>query len=160
MENEDTAGIRAETSIQAVHIQDVWDYIKPAIDDILKDLPWKDFRAEDIYASCSAGDSAVFVDIDVPTGESFAILRMDENQSTKEKTLCLWISYSTNQETAKRVMDLIDTIASDSGCAYIEFVTGSEKLVEYGKIHGFDKVMYEVRKAVPTRQATEEPQTA
>lgn len=153
MENEEPS----VPEIQAVRVQDVWEHIKPAIDDIIKDLPWKDFRAEDIYASCSAGDAVVFVDSTVPVGESFTIARMDENQSTREKTLCLWISYSTSPETAQRVMDAVDTIAANSGCAYIEFVTGSEKLVEYGKANGFDKVMYEVRKAVPKQEAPEGP---
>jgi len=134
--------------IQAVRVQDVWEHIKPAIDKIIDDLPWKDFRAEDIYASCSAGASVVFVDPVVPIGESFIVARMDENQSTGEKTLCLWISYSSTAETAGRVNAAINTIAANSGCSYIEFVTGSEQIVEYGKSHGFDKIMYEVRKTV------------
>jgi len=153
MENEEPSIVE----IQAVRVQDVWEQIKPAIDNILKDLPWKDFRAEDIYASCSTGDSVVFVDPVVPVGESFFVARIDENQSTREKTLCLWISHSTTPETAQRVMDAIDDIAANSGCAYIEFVTGSEKLVEYGKLHGFDKVMYEVRKSVPKQETAEGP---
>jgi hypothetical protein len=151
METEDTTGTRTETSIQAVKVQDVWDYIRPAIDEIIEALPWKNFRAEDVYSSCAAGESAVFVDTAVQLGGSFSIVRIAEDPYTKENTMILWISHSSTPETASRVMDVIDTIAQNSGCSHIEFTTGSKKLVEYGKAHGFDKVMYEVRKAVTPR---------
>ena len=151
MGNEDITGIKAETSIQAVRVQDVWEYIKPAIENIVSELPWKNFRTEDIYASCAAGESVVFVDAGEPLGESFTVARLNTNESTGEKTLFLWISYSSTQETAGRVMEAIEQIAANSGCSYIEFITGSEKLVEYGKANGFDRIMYEVRKSVTPR---------
>lgn len=151
METEDTTGTPAALPIQAVKVQDVWDYIRPAIDKIIEALPWRDFRAEDVYSSCSAGESVVFIDPAVQVGESFFVARMVEDPYTKESTMVLWISHSSTPETASRVMDSIDTIAQNSGCSHIEFTTGSKKLVEYGKAHGFDKVMYEVRKAVTPR---------
>jgi hypothetical protein len=151
MGNEDITGIKAETSIQAVRVQDVWEYIKPAIESIVSELPWRDFRAEDVYASCTAGESVVFVDAGVPLGESFFVARVDEEAMTKEKVMSLWIAYSSSPNAAGRVMEAIEQIAANSGCSYIEFITGSEKLVEYGKANGFDKIMYEVRKSVTPR---------
>ena len=148
METEDTTGTPAALPIQAVKVQDVWDYIRPAIDEIVEALPWRDFRAEDVYSYCLAGESAVFIDPTVPLGESFFIARMVEDSYEKKNKMVVWIAYSSTPETISRVMSSIDTIAQDSDCSYIEFTTGSKKLVEHCKAHGFDKVMYEVRKAV------------
>ena len=44
--------------IQAVRVQDSWDAISPQIDSIMEDLPWRDFRKEDLYASCAGGQAA------------------------------------------------------------------------------------------------------
>jgi hypothetical protein len=80
--------------LQSVKLQDCWDDILPKIEEIMHDLPWKDFRKEDIYTSCANGNAAIFVDSDAPLGESFFIARIDEYESTKEKVLFLWIAYS------------------------------------------------------------------
>ncbi len=145
-------------SIQAVRVQDSWDAISPHIDKILSDLPWRDFRKEDLYASCAGGSAAIFMDTDFPSGESFFIARIDENNSTGEKILFLWIAYSAAPETAGRVYDIIVDVAANSGCTAIEFITGSEEVMEHGENHGFDKVMYRCRREVtlaPAEQETE-----
>lgn len=137
--------------IQAVRVQDSWDAISPQIDSIMEDLPWKDFRKEDLYASCAGGTAAIFIDTDFPLGESFFIARIDENNSTGEKALFLWIAHSTAPETAGRVHEVIAEIAANSGCSAVEFLTGSKEVMEHGAEHGFDKVMYRCRREVAPR---------
>jgi hypothetical protein len=143
-------------SIQAVRVQDSWDAISPHIDKIMSNMPWRDFRKEDLYASCAGGNAAIFVDTDFPLGESFFIARIDENNSTGEKVLFLWIAHSEAHRTAARVYDVMENIASNSGCTAIEFITGNEEVMEHGENHGFDKVMYRCRREVgPTAPQTE-----
>jgi len=134
--------------IEAVRIQDCWDSISPHIDKILKDLPWRDFRKEDLYLACANGNAAVFVDSDFSPGESFCIARIDENESTGEKVLFLWVARSSAPDTAKRVQETVENIARNSGCSAVEFITGSTEIVDHGKIHGFDKVLHRCRKEV------------
>ena len=137
--------------IQAVRVQDSWDAISPQIDSIMEDLPWKDFRKEDLYASCAGGTAAIFIDTDFPLGESFFIARIDENNSTGEKVLFLWIAHSTAPETAGRVHEVIAEMAANSGCSAVEFITGSKEVMDHGAEHGFDKVLYRCRREVEPR---------
>ena len=134
--------------IQAVRVQDSWDAISPQIDSIMEDLPWRDFRKEDLYASCAGGQAAIFVDTDFPLGESFFIARIDENNSTGEKILFLWCAYSTAPETAGRVHEVVANMAANSGCNAVEFITGSKEVMGHGAGHGFDKVLYRCRREV------------
>ena len=134
--------------IQAVRVQDSWDAISPQIDSIMEDLPWRDFRKEDLYASCAGGQAAIFVDTDFPLGESFSIVRIDENNSTGEKILFLWIAYSAAPQTAGRVYDIVRDVAVSSGCSAVEFITGSKEVMEHGAGHGFDKVLYRCRRDI------------
>ena len=140
-------------SIQAVRVQDSWDFISPHIDNIMSDLPWRDFRKEDLYAACAGGSAAIFIDTDFPLGESFFIARIDENNSTGEKTLFLWIAHSEAPETAGRVHEVIADMAANSGCSAVEFITGSQEVMEHGRSHGFDKVLYRCRREVEPRAA-------
>jgi len=137
--------------IQAVRVQESWDAISPKIDLITSNLPWRDFRKEDLYAACSSGRAAIFIDTDFPLGESFFIARMDENESTGEKVLFLWIAHSEAPETAGRVHDVVADIAANSGCSAVEFITGSEEVMEHGAAFGFDKVLYRCRREVEPR---------
>ena len=135
-------------TIQAVRVQDCWDSVAPKIDSIIQDLPWRDFRKEDIYSSCANGQAAIFLDTDFPFGESFFVARVDENNLTGEKILFLWIAYSSAEDTAGRVHDVIADMASNAGCSAVEFITGSESVVEHGKQFGFDRVVHRCRREV------------
>tara|TARA_R110000824_G_scaffold104728_2_gene248400 strand:- start:808 stop:1245 length:438 start_codon:yes stop_codon:yes gene_type:complete len=138
--------------IQAVRVQDCWEVISPEIDSIMEDLPWKDFRKEDLYAACVGGNAAIFIDTDFPLGESFFVARIDENSSTGEKVLFLWIAHSKANETADRVHNVIADIAANSGCSAVEFITGNESVMDHGRLYGFEKVMYRCRREVAPGQ--------
>lgn len=137
--------------IQPVRVQDCWDEISPEIDLIMKDLPWKEFRKEDIYADCAGGNAAIFVDTDFPLGESFFIARIDQNNTNGERILFLWIAHSKVEDTAGRVTDFVADMASNAGCSAVEFVTGSKEVMEHGIAYDFEKVMYRCRKEVIPR---------
>ena len=143
-------------AIQVVRVQECWDFISPSIGKIMGDLPWQDFRKEDLYAACANGVAAIFVDTDFPLGDSFFIARIDENESTGERVLFLWVAFSKAPNTAGRVMQSIEKIAQDSECDAIEFITGSEDVMRHGEEFGFDKVLYRCRKEIQRELAAEE----
>lgn len=135
-------------AIQAIKLQDAWDAISPKIDEIISELPWKDFRKEDIYASCAGGNSAIFIDDGVELGESFFIARIDEYESTRERVLFLWIAYSSQDSTAMRYSEVIADMARNAGCTAVEFATGHESVAKHGAENGFSDVIYRCRRRV------------
>jgi len=135
-------------AIEVVRVQEYWDYIEPRVEQILQDLPWRDFRKEDLYAACANGAAAIFVDTDFPQGESFFIARIDQNENTGERVMFLWIAHSSAPNTAGRVHSVIEEIAAKSECSAVEFVTGSAEVMQHGEEFGFDKVLYRCRKQI------------
>ncbi len=135
-------------SLEIVDVQLCWDFIKPKIERIVSELPWRDFRPEDIYNQCVNGQAAVFVDPAVPWGDSFFVARMEVNKSTGEKTMLLWIAHSSMDETASRSIQTIEDVARENNCHYLEFITAHEKIVEYGRMHGFDRILHQCRKSL------------
>jgi hypothetical protein len=132
--------------LQAVDVRTVWDKIYPAIEKIHSELPWSDWRLEDIYAACLSGQAVVLVQPDVEPQGAFGVVRLDTCEQTGRKSLFLWIAWCENEEGAKQVYEDLDEIATRSECDSIDFITGSPELVKYAQNFGFKKVMYEVRK--------------
>lgn len=131
-------------------VQQVWELILPGILSVKEELPWQSWRPEDIYAACMSGEAHVLVREDSNPKDSFLIAKMLADSATGQTSLFLWIAWSKDVESAGQVIGDLDDIAYRSGCSSINFMTGSPKLVEYATGFGFDKVMYEVRKDVPS----------
>jgi len=129
-------------------VQQVWESILPGILSVREDLPWQDWRPEDIYAACMSGEAHVLIRDDADPKDSFLIAKMVTDSASGRRSLFLWIAWSEDVDSAGKVIGGLDDIAYRSGCSSIQFSTGSQKLVEYAKGFGFDKVMYEVRKDI------------
>ena len=132
--------------LQAVDVRTVWDEISPAIEKIHSELPWKDWRMEDIYAACMSGQAVVLVQPNTEPQRAFCVVRMDTCEQTGNKSLFIWIAWCQDDEGAKEVYKDLDEIATNSECDSIDFITGSQKLVNYAQNFGYKKVMYEVKK--------------
>lgn len=132
--------------LKAVDVRTVWDKISPSIEKIHSELPWSDWRLEDIYAACLGGQAVVLVQPDMEPENAFGVVRIDTCEQTGRKNLFLWIAWCENEEGARQVYEDLDEIATSNNCDFIDFITGSEKLVKYAENFGFKKVMYEVRK--------------
>lgn len=132
--------------LQAIDVRTVWDKICPPIQKIHSELPWSDWRLEDIYAACLSGQAVVLVQPDMEPQDAFGVVRMDTCEQTGRKSLFIWIAWCKNEEGAKQVYEDLDEIARNSECESIDFITGSQKLVNYAQNFGYKKVMYEVRK--------------
>jgi len=129
-------------------VQQVWELILPGILSVREDLPWQDWRPEDIYAACMAGEAHVLIREDANPRDSFGVVKLRTDPVTGKRSLFLWIAWSKDVESAGKVIGDLDDIARRSGCSSIDFSTGSQRLVQYSEVFGFDKIMYEVRKDV------------
>tara|TARA_R110002020_G_scaffold141264_1_gene312931 strand:+ start:216 stop:659 length:444 start_codon:yes stop_codon:yes gene_type:complete len=135
--------------LEVVDIRLVWNAVRPGVEQIHANLPWVDWRPEDIYAACTNGDSALITKQGVDASEAFMIVRMDVNQRTGEKILFIWLAWCPDETGAAEIYLELDQLAMGNGCSAIEFITGEKKLVEFADQFGFRKVMYEVRKDLP-----------
>ena len=135
--------------LQAVDIRMVWEKILPGILKIHSELPWNDWRPEDIYAGCLSGEAVLFLRPDATPESAFLVVKQNICERTGNKSLFIWIAWSQNEEEAKEVYKNLDSIAMEAGCKSISFMTGSEKLVKYAQNFGYKKVMHEVRKELP-----------
>jgi hypothetical protein len=123
--------------LQAVDIRTVWDAISPSIEKIRSELPWSDWRLEDIYAACLSGRAVVLIQPDAAPQSAFGVVRLDTCEQTGRKCLFLWIAWCENEEGAQQVYEDLDEIALRSQCDSIDFITGSEKLVKYAQNFGY-----------------------
>jgi hypothetical protein len=141
--------------LKAVDIRPLWQDIYPGILSIWREMPWRDWIPEDIYAACLTGSAALLVGEGIPPSEGFMVCRMDQNENGKN--LFIWIAWCPTDDGAATIYKELDEIAETNGCTAIEFVTGEPKLVEFAKNFGYDNVMYEVRKKItPIEQPPEE----
>jgi len=138
--------------LQAVDIRTVWERVYPGIQKIHSELPWNDWRVEDIYAACLSGQAAILIQPDTEPQDAFLIAKQNLCEQTRKKSLFIWIAWSKNDEQAKDVYKDLDMIAMESGCESINFMTGSQKLVKYAQSFGYKKVMYEVRKEIAGKE--------
>ena len=138
--------------LQAVDVRTVWDRIYPAIQKIHSELPWSDWRLEDIYAACMNGQAVVLIQSDMEPQDAFGVVRIDTCEQTGKKSLFLWLAWCENEEGAEKVYKDLDMIATENACEHITFITGSQKLVNYAQNFGYKKVMYEVRKEIETKE--------
>ena len=135
--------------LESRDIRTVWDDILPGIKKIHESLPWREWRIEDIYSECASGAAAVFTKQgEEDPGKSFFVAKINVNESTGQRVLFLWIAWSPEEMGAEAIREDLEALALSQGCTAIEFITAEEKLVEYAKGFGFDKVMYQAYRSL------------
>ena len=109
-----------------------WDWIKPQIEDILKEQPYLTYRPEDIYASCVNGSAILMVASKV----KFAIVEIITDSFTYKKTLNIWLAWvSPEHRTGSDTVSYIphfETMARDLNCSYLECSTNKPSI---GRLH-------------------------
>ena len=135
--------------IEKQDIRMVWEKILPGIEKIHSELPWRDWRIEDIYAECLSGQAGVFTKAgEEDPGNSFFIARVNVNPSTGQRVLFLWIAWSPEELGAEAIGEDLEKLALGEGCTAIEFITNEKKLVTYAEQFGFDRLMYQVHRSL------------
>ena len=137
--------------INPMDVRLIWDDIRPGVEEIHRNLPWKDWRPEDVYASCLALETVVFVPEGAHPSDQFVVARITKCPRTSEKTMFFWLAFNStgDADLAGKMHEGLEEAAIKSGCSAVEFITAHDKIVNHGKRFGYDKVMHHVRKDLP-----------
>jgi len=103
--------------LKAVDVRFAWDEVLPQVESV-RIASGSDWRCEDVYASCLAGDSTMLVPQEV--GAGVLVISTEINKFTLEKFLFVWVCYSKDSNAQQRFMDTLVEIARQEDCAYIE----------------------------------------
>jgi len=122
-------------------IRDNWDWVKPGIEEILKDSSHLTFRPEDVYAECISGRAALYV---TPIG--FAVVTVSVDEYTKERRLFIWLAWVKDRGEHKWLLyeDWLNLLAVDLECERIEARSSVLELQPYAVATGWriDTVIY------------------
>jgi len=141
--------------LKAVDIRPIWQEVYRGILSVWREMPWRDWIPEDIYAACITGSAALLVGEGMEPSDGFIVCRMDETETGKN--LFIWIAWCPTENGAATIYEELDNIAANNGCTSIEFVTGEPKLVKHASQFGYNSVMYEVRKQI--KPIVQEPES-
>lgn len=105
-----------------------WGWVKPQIEDILKEQSSLTYRPEDVYARCVSGDAILMI----AKKTKFAVVEIITDNYTYEKTLNIWLAWvSPEHRTGSDTVSYIshfETMARDFGCSYLECSTSKPSL--------------------------------
>jgi len=109
-------------------IRTCWDVVREGLDFILEQNPHFTYRPEDVYSECVNNRAMLFHS---PVG--FAILTIQPDAFTGEKTLVLWIAYSFEHGNHHGLdhIDWIEEVAKDWDCKSIEVQSAVPELKPY-----------------------------
>ena len=102
--------------LKPTNIRLVWDSIVPGIAAALE-KGGGDWRIEDAYASCVAGESHLYL---ADTG-AFCILQMQFNDLLVQKECWVWIAYVPPGESLAPYFEQVAAIARDAGAERLRF---------------------------------------
>ena len=69
------------------NIQKEWDWIKPELEELLKDAVDPLYRPEDVYARCLYGESTLIL-----VDKGFLVITITEDELLDRKTFFIWIA--------------------------------------------------------------------
>lgn len=102
--------------LRATNIRLVWDAIRPGLERALK-KGGGDWRPEDVYASCVAGDAFLYR----AESGAFCILQMQHNEHLVQKECWVWVAYVPPNETLSDYFPQVETLAREAGAVRMRF---------------------------------------
>lgn len=96
--------------LEPANIRDCWESIRSGVEVVIE-LSDADYRPEDVYAACVAGQAFLYVD--AATG--FVILAPQVNVFTGKRELLVWIAFAEGYGAIGAYQPEIDAIAKREG---------------------------------------------
>ena len=122
-------------------IRSEWHWVKPGIEEVLREHPQLTFIPEDIYTACVTQMAGLWV-----APEGFVITTSEEDQFNGKKTCLLWVAWTRErgQNCAMKYQDFFIELARNAGYNYIETRTPIAAMEKYflGSGWGKDTVIY------------------
>jgi hypothetical protein len=109
-------------------IREEWQWVRPALEEILHRDPDVDLYPEDVYAACSNGEAQLWT-----VAKGMFITKFSYGAYNNEKILELWFSWSGEKGSGigAGVHKLIEGFAKANGCVAIETSTPHQQLINY-----------------------------
>lgn len=113
---------------QLSNIRQEWDWVKPAIEEILHLDPNLTFRPEDVYHSVLSGESHLWTHPDF-----LVVTTFETDEFTGGGTFLIWLSWSRTRGlgNAAKHFTFFEGVAKQNGCREIQVRTPHERVGEY-----------------------------
>jgi uncharacterized protein YmfQ (DUF2313 family) len=118
-----------------------WDWVKPGVEEILRNAKTLTYRAEDVYAACVNGQAVLWV-----TSEGFVISTTEVDNFTGKKTMFLWLAWAKEKGNSlvSRYQSFFERVAREAGYSYLETRSPFLGLMSHLETNGWtvDTVVY------------------
>jgi hypothetical protein len=102
--------------LRATNIRLVWDAIRPGVEAALL-KGGGDWRPEDVYASCVAGESHLYL----AESGAFCILQMQHNELLVQKECWVWVAFVPQGESLEHYFPQAAAFARAAGAERLRF---------------------------------------
>ena len=115
-------------------VREVWDAVRPGLEEILQQNPQLTFRPEDVYAELLEKRSLLFM-----SKAGWMVLSVEIDQFTGDRTLLIWLAYTfkVGGHQWSDHQEWLNLIAAGEGCRFIEARSAVPELVPYAMKHGW-----------------------
>jgi uncharacterized protein YmfQ (DUF2313 family) len=118
-----------------------WDWVKPGVEEILRNAKTLTYRAEDVYAACVNGQAVLWV-----TSEGFVVSTTEVDNFTGKKTMLLWLAWAKEKGNSlvSRYQSFFERVAREAGYSYLETRSPFLGLMSHLETNGWtvDTVVY------------------
>jgi uncharacterized protein YmfQ (DUF2313 family) len=118
-----------------------WDWVKPGVEEILRNAKTLTYRAEDVYAACVNGQAVLWV-----TSEGFVVSTTEVDNFTGKKTMFLWLAWAKEKGNSlvSRYQSFFERVAREAGYSYLETRSPFLGLMSHLETNGWtvDTVVY------------------
>ena len=127
------------------NIQKEWYWIKPELEELLKDAVDPLYRPEDVYAKCLYGESTLIL-----VDKGFLVITITEDELLDRKTFFIWIAKNPKNCNSifelNAIMQNLEKLALQSNCSAMETRTPYKKVGSYLEKNGWVLSTLEYRK--------------
>jgi hypothetical protein len=115
-------------TLQPTPIRSVWQKVKPYLEEIAKDYPW---RPEDVYAECLYKEAVLYQNTD-----GFVVLKQVNDPYSEERQLFIWIGCSYENKGGSLIDELYPEIEQIARSIQAKSITFGSKRIGYDRVMG------------------------
>jgi len=118
-----------------------WDWVRPGIEEILRNAKTLTYRPEDVYAACVNGQAVLWI-----TSEGFVVSTTEVDHFTGKKTMFLWLAWAKEKGNSlvSKYQSFFERVAREAGYSYLETRSPFLGLMSHLETNGWtvDTVVY------------------
>ena len=141
MQSQDHGREELETTVintnpVSADVRSEWHWVRPGIEEVLKEHPQLTFIPEDIYTACATQRAGLWV-----APEGFVVTTTEVDQFNGKKTCLIWVAWARErgQNCAVKYQEFFASVAAESGYDYLETRTPISAMEKYFLNTGWEK---------------------